>query len=330
MAAVEVDETVRVAREVRRHEVEDDRDAGGVERVHQEHQIVRLAMAVRRREVAGHLVAPGAIERVLHERHELDVGELVLLQVLHQGGGDLAVAERAVRLLRHAAPRAEVHLVDGDRRLQGLLGAAVLHPGRVGPGVVERGDDRRGPGRRLVEEADRVCLVPAHAAAADPVLVLLSSPGAGDEPVPDAPFAPLERAGGVVPLVEISLHRDEVRLGRPHGEADAVVAPLRADVGAEGVVDARVVAAREGGQIGEKRRRGRRGGHGKCGLRSRAGRGCPTRAGTPSRAGCRARSEARRAPSPAGARAGRGRAPRAPGGSSSRPAPSRSREDTPR
>ena len=73
--AVEAAQAVVVLREVRRHPVEDHADAGLVQGVDEELEVVRGAEAAGRREVARHLVAPGGVEGVLGDRQQLDVGE---------------------------------------------------------------------------------------------------------------------------------------------------------------------------------------------------------------------------------------------------------------
>ena len=75
MGAVEEREAVGVVREVRRHPVEDDPDAGLVQDVDEIHEVLRLAVPRGRREVAGRLIAPRAVERMLGHRQQLDVGE---------------------------------------------------------------------------------------------------------------------------------------------------------------------------------------------------------------------------------------------------------------
>ena len=82
--AVEVAQAVLVAGEVRRHPVEDHADPVLVQVVDEIHEVLRRAVARARREVAGHLVAPRAVERVLHDRHQLDVREAHALHVLGQ------------------------------------------------------------------------------------------------------------------------------------------------------------------------------------------------------------------------------------------------------
>ena len=63
---------------------------------------------------------------------------------------ELAVAQRAVALLRHAHPRAEVDLVDRHRRVERVAPRARSPSTRASPHVVvEVPDDRRGRGRHL-------------------------------------------------------------------------------------------------------------------------------------------------------------------------------------
>ena len=64
-----------------------------------------------RREVADRLIAPAAVERMLADRHQLDVGEVGVLQVRDQLVGQLAVVEEAV-----ARPRASASTSRGGPR----------------------------------------------------------------------------------------------------------------------------------------------------------------------------------------------------------------------
>ena len=92
-------------------------------------EVVGRAEARRRREVPGHLVAPRAGERVLHDRHQLDVREAeVGRRSRRQLVRELEVVERAVVLERVAPPRAEMHLVDRHRLAQRVALRAPLEP----------------------------------------------------------------------------------------------------------------------------------------------------------------------------------------------------------
>ena len=81
MRAVEMREPVRVVREMRRHPVEDDADPGRVRGVDEVGEILRRAEAARRREQRDRLIAPRAVERILGDRQQLDMGEAHIAHV---------------------------------------------------------------------------------------------------------------------------------------------------------------------------------------------------------------------------------------------------------
>ena len=74
--AVEVAEPVDVAGKVGGDPVEDHADAVPVQRVDEVGEVVGRAEPRRGREVADRLIAPLAVERMLADRHQLDVGEV--------------------------------------------------------------------------------------------------------------------------------------------------------------------------------------------------------------------------------------------------------------
>src|SRR5262249_22493257 len=140
-----------VAREVRGHPVENHAETRLVTRVDEEPEVVRVAEARRRRVVAGHLIAPRALEWMLHHRHELDVREPEPPYVLREPRRDLAIGERTVALLRHARPRSQVPLVDRHRLAPPVARRPRLHPRAVAPRVAARRDDARRRARRTLE-----------------------------------------------------------------------------------------------------------------------------------------------------------------------------------
>ena len=111
-------------------------------------EVVGRAEPRRRGEVADRLVAPASVERVLGDRHQLDVGEVGVLEVRDELVGELAVAEEAVAVLDLPLPRAQVNLVDRDRLVEALpLGPRgeplLVVPGELGDVPDDRG--RLGP-----------------------------------------------------------------------------------------------------------------------------------------------------------------------------------------
>ncbi len=138
--------------------------------------------------------------------------------------------------------------IDRHRRGIGISGAAARHPVGIMPGeggrALVRSGHHRGGGRGcLGGQRERVGLVRQLGAVRVAQVVLVAAAGlraqrGGDEQLPDAAgVAQPHRVPRRVPAVEVSDHRDPLRVRRPHGKAHAVDAvhalPLRAQAGAQ-------------------------------------------------------------------------------------------------
>ena len=157
--AVEFVESVRVVGEVRRNPVENHADAALVEAIDHRHQVARRAVAGTRGEEPGGLVAPRPVERVLHDREELDMGEPVGEHVIGDWIGEFVVAREALSVGDVATPRSEVQLVDRDRCVERDALGSARHPLVVVPFVVEVGDHRGDRWRLLGGCSHRVGLL---------------------------------------------------------------------------------------------------------------------------------------------------------------------------
>ena len=91
MRAVELDQTAAVLRKVSRNPVHDDAKAGLMRLVDQVHEILRRAVAAGRGEIADDLIAPRAVERILGQRHELDMRIAHFLDIGNELVRELAV-----------------------------------------------------------------------------------------------------------------------------------------------------------------------------------------------------------------------------------------------
>src|SRR5215469_6722066 len=78
---VEVAKTVLVLREVRRNPIQNHSDSVLVKLIDQRHELLRRAIAAGRRKESRNLIAPGAVEWMLHYGKELDVCKAHLLDV---------------------------------------------------------------------------------------------------------------------------------------------------------------------------------------------------------------------------------------------------------
>ncbi len=245
--AVEPAQRPLVLGEVPRHPVDEHADARLMQAVDQEAQVVRAAELRHRGEVTGDLVAPRPGERVLGDRHELDVRVALPLDVLDQVLGELLV--RLPRL-----PRPQVHLVDAHRGLPQLRARPVFHPALVVPRVVVDRDDGGGVRRALGLAGHRVgLLVPLAVTAEDAELVQRALADPLDEATP-APRAGDEPQRLVLPVVPVTGDVDLLCVGGPDREARAVqraalVVLHRAQVGSQSTPHFRVAALVEPLQV---------------------------------------------------------------------------------
>ena len=145
--SVEVRKAESISRKMRRHPVENHADSLLVHVVHEEHEVLRRTVARGHRIVAGHLVAPGSVQRMLHQRHQLDVCIPHLLHIFRKHHGEFAIIVKASVLLLGLLPRAEVNLVDGHRRSLEINLLPVLHVTAVSPRKIPKICDSRGRSR---------------------------------------------------------------------------------------------------------------------------------------------------------------------------------------
>ena len=101
--AIEIRQAMRIAREVRRHPIEQDANAGLVQDVDERPEVVRRSEATGGRIVADGLVTPGWIERMLADRQQLDVGVAHHLAVVRELVAQIDVGQEPVGV-GHALP----------------------------------------------------------------------------------------------------------------------------------------------------------------------------------------------------------------------------------
>ena len=212
-----------VAREVRRHPIEDHSDSLAVQVIDELLEVVRGAETRGRREVAGHLIAPRARERMLHHRHQLHVREAKIADVGGQLVSQLQVAQRPVALHGVQPPRPQVDLVDRHRTLVRLRRPPALHPLRVTPDVARAVHDRVGARHEHRPESEGIRLHPNLAALGEDLeLVRRALHHARNEDLPDPRCTEhAHRVQATVPGVEVAHHAHCPRGRRPHRERGA-------------------------------------------------------------------------------------------------------------
>ena len=114
--AVKLVKTIRILREVRRHPVKNHADILRMAAVDKDTEIFRRSVAMRGRKIAGDLIPPRRLIRVLHNGHQLDMRVAHLLHIRHQRIGKLG--EGIITAVVMPFPRTSMHLIDVDGSVQ--------------------------------------------------------------------------------------------------------------------------------------------------------------------------------------------------------------------
>src|SRR5580693_960276 len=83
-SAIELSKSMGVLGKMAGYPVEDHGDALQMAPVHEVAEFIRVTVTAGWRIVTGDLVAPGAIERMLGHRHQLDMGKAGVLDIRNQ------------------------------------------------------------------------------------------------------------------------------------------------------------------------------------------------------------------------------------------------------
>ena len=207
--------------------------------VDQVHEVLRCAVAAGRGEIADDLITPRAVERILGQRHELDVRVAHFLDVGHKLVRHLAVGIK-VAVLVHL-PRAEMAFVDVDRTGIRQVVLSPLEPAVVAPFVAADVIRLGGVARASLEmEAVGVGLV-ENVARLGPYAVLVRGifRDIRNEFLPDVAGHVI---GFPVPAVELTHDRHVRRLRRVYAEQISLLAVLHEGVCAHVVISSAIPA----------------------------------------------------------------------------------------
>ena len=240
--AVKGGKAVGVGAKTAGHPVHDHANARLVASVDKVHELLRVAVARRGGIVAGRLVAPGAIEGMLHKRHDLDMRIAHVAHVVHElhrqvvvgvelatlrgegihGAGIVAVlVGLALRRVAVALPRANMHLVDVERLRHVIVFGAALEPRGIVPLVTIEGPQHAGGTRRALGlKGIRIGLIELFALVGlDEVFIELALLGTGNKALPDsARMHGHQRVGLLIPIVEFTDNVDALNIGRPNAK----------------------------------------------------------------------------------------------------------------
>ena len=217
--------------------------------VHEPHEVLRRTETGGGGKIPRALIAPGIVQRVLRHRQQLHGIVAHVGDIGRQLPGHVPVIKKVAVFM--PAPRAEMHLVNIERRTVDGRGGAARAPRSVPPAIVRQIVELTGRARTgLCVEGVGVCLehrFPLRGAHG--VLIGVEPLQAGDKALPQAERIACHRIRARVPAAEIAHNGNTRSIRRPDAE-DIAVLPLPARaVRAEIAVGLAARAAEKGRRV---------------------------------------------------------------------------------
>ena len=100
--SVKGSQSKRITRKMCRYPVQNHADALCMHIVHEIHEIFRCAVTTGRCIVSGHLIAPGTVKRVLHNRHQLNMRIAHLFYIVRKHHSQFTIIVKLPAVLRLA------------------------------------------------------------------------------------------------------------------------------------------------------------------------------------------------------------------------------------
>ena len=218
-SAVKSSQSVIILGEMCRYPVNDDSDPLCMHVIHKSHEVLGISIAGGRCIVAGHLISPGGVIRMLHNGHQFHVVIPHALHIFGHGKGDLLVIEKLSSILR-PLPGAHMNLIDVHGLFVCCLLVSCSHPVFILPCIMQlryAGCIGRPYFRskciRIALHKDLTGL------GTDLVFIDLPQKISGDKEFKDAGIIKLSHGITTsVPVIEISDNRNSFRIGRPYGK----------------------------------------------------------------------------------------------------------------
>ena len=145
--AVEIRQPEPVSGKMCGHPVQYHADPVLVHHIHEIHEIFRRAVTAGRRIIAGHLIAPGLIQRMLHDRHEFNMCIPHFLYIISQHRRQFPIIVKFPVFFLRASPGAQMHLIDKHGPVRCIRFLPALKPRSVLPLISADVTDHRSVGR---------------------------------------------------------------------------------------------------------------------------------------------------------------------------------------
>ena len=138
-SSVKVNQSVCILRKMCRYPVKNDTDFLTVKIIHQIFEILRCSVAGSRCVIAGYLIAPGTVKRMLCDTHKLHMGVSHFFDILCKLRRQFSVGIETILILcclRMLHPGTRMHLIDRHGTCVRIKVLAIFHPGIIFPFIV--------------------------------------------------------------------------------------------------------------------------------------------------------------------------------------------------
>ena len=141
--SVKAGQSIGIPREMSRNPVQNHADSLTVHIIHKVHKIIRRSVTAGRCIVAGYLISPGSVQRMLHHRHQFYMGIAHALNIFSQTRRNLPVVIKFrahnvialfVLLRMLADPGTKMHLINRHGLFLRINLFPGCHPGIITPG----------------------------------------------------------------------------------------------------------------------------------------------------------------------------------------------------
>ena len=224
---VKFSQAMGISCKMRRYPVQNHADSGLVQFIDQVHKILRCSVTGSRCIVAGHLISPGTVKRMLCNTHQFYMGILHLLQIFYDPVRKLPVIVESFggTVVRMLHKRTDMAFIDCHRLFIHVLFVPGFHPLGISPvKACNIGDDRcrTRPVLRIIGK--RICFVELSAIPCiDQELIHRSLFHAGNEQPPDTAFSQLLHGMGfLIPFIECANDIHLCCIWCPYSEIDSL------------------------------------------------------------------------------------------------------------
>ena len=253
--AVKARQTKGVLRKMGRNPVQNHADPLSVQVIHEIHEVLRRAIAGRRRIIARYLIAPGFIQRMLHNGHQLHMRIAHFFYVSGQHRSQLPVCIKlpTVLFLRvRLPPASQMHLIDQHGLLFVIFAFPLLQPFFIGPGKIAEIRDHRSCIRpQFCRVGVRIGLQHGQTLTGlDLIFIAGSGLQSRDKQLEDpCLWNPAHGMTPSVPQIEVANHADAFRIGGPYGKVSTVHTVYGHGMGSHFLINGIVNALFKGFQI---------------------------------------------------------------------------------